>query len=591
MRRLKIKAVYWVDDENSVPAEQDSERLISAFADAFVAGDEAERKTSLATLLKSDSMRDVGQQIQRIGKSDDDDLAKTERVIAELRKFLGTVTDPKAILLEMLQKLPGPLSPQEKEELTKLFRETDDLPWSWAALSFSSWNNAYKNILNRHSVDEAALLIVDLQNGREATSLDGYEVLKQVAMAGVSRLSCHVIVLTSACSSKEEFRSGRKLTEDIFDGAQDKRVPVFVVSKSRFSDEQNGDAMVSAFANVLARADLSLLHLQLSREVHDHLVSSLDIAANALDRLTIEELMFAVTHTSTEEGVPEIETLARITAIAQREAFQRAIVESASLRQTLIELRNAEISIDRSHLSDDRQIIQLRFAELYDKPEAVNGLFSAIAPGDLYSVRQMQSKPTGEGGLPDDAVEAREDIYVLVANACDLMLRPTGERNLAVGILLRLNEGASKSPFSFELPHLDLIPLSGSSVKSLDLRQFVAVPLELLDLCWTSSDGTCSWSNAEPDGLLPKLIKSQRERYNILLEYFSGAKREDLSALAFPLAASCEIVVEGDERVARATFGVRRVGRLSYAHASQLVHRFAGAFGRPSAEHDFAKHK
>jgi hypothetical protein len=590
MQKLCISAVYWIDDENAANAELDIEKLASAFADALVAADAVEAKAALAPFLSEAKTRRVGNQLLTVSQDEAADLASRLEQISDLLRSAGglqQLADPAATLVQGLRKLPGPLRAAEKAALIELFKGEAKVDWHWRPLSFTKWAEGGLDVVKSHTPESPVLVIVDLQNTSEATAADGTTVLSELAAAELDRKACHVIVLTSECKTEEEFRRGRKLTEDFFAAGPAKRVPVFVLSKTRFLRNENDPRtiMADAFASILERADLSLVHLQFAEIMRAHFVRSIDIAFNALDRVTIEELMYAVTHTSKEEGVSEIETLVRLMNIAQRESFQQAIASSDALRTTILALRSAELSIDRAQLESDVEIAKLRCAELYDKPEVINKLYSALSPGDLFVVHS--ERPSVENHRATE-----ERVYVLVANACDLMLRGSASRRLNTGLLLRLDDADSKDrSFSFALPHLEFTGLPNVGRREIELREYVAVKLSVLDLCWTNDSGKCSWDPALIEEVSNKLLPSQKGRLTALRAEYGQLGAAEIAALARPLEMVHTETLDEHGRVQAVEFHARRIGRLSHGHAAQLTSRFTGVFGRPSAEHDFSKQK
>jgi hypothetical protein len=593
MTKLRISAVYWVDDENAVSAELDLNKLTEAYVEALVNGKDADVKAAMSSFLAVSAHRRSANEILGIASgTEEDEASKFERILALLGPLLEKVEDPMKALVDGIKKLPGPLRGAEREALISLFQQDGQANWSWKPLSFTKWTQEGKTVLEAHSPEQPVLFVIDLQNGSEATAANGLSVLHDVAAAALDRKTCHLIVLTSECKTEEEFRKGRKLTEDYFTTGPSKRLPVFAMSKNRFANNTNeiNVSMASAFSNVLQRADLSLTHLDFAEIMRQHFVDSIEITFNALDRVTIEELMYAVTHTSREEGVSEVETLVRLMNIAQRESFQQAIVESERLRSTILTLRAADLSIDRAQLESDKEIVKLRSAELYDKPEVINKLFSALSPGDIFLVQSKGPAPlVAEGTVAAEPAHLTE-LYVLVANACDLMMRSDGERHLDTGILLKLDEPSKgEGSFKFTLPHLEFTNVPGTTSKQIELRKYTSVPLSILDLCWTNEIGECIWSAdlSKKDG--NNLLKSQRFRIAAISAELLQLPVDEVLLHSTPLKAVCTIEKDDQGQLAKVTYGVRRVGRLSHAHAAQLNSRFTSVFGRPSAEHDFSK--
>lgn len=590
MTQLKVSTVYWIDDENAEGNELSLVKLSNGFVTALVEATEADAKAAMGIFLKEKALRPKANSVLEILKNEgEDEESKIDRVAPILQELTGSIENAASSLAEALKKLPGPLGEAERDALKTLFNGSE-AKWKWNTLSFTKWGTEGKQTLGQHKDGDSILLVVDLQNTSEQTAANGQTVLSDVATAAIDRKACHLIVLTSECEIGDEFRKGRKLTDEFFT-AKPQRIPVFALSKNRFSSsaETLPDHMVKAFVNALERANLSLVQLEFAGLMRKHFEASIDVAFNALETVTIEELAFAVMRTSQEEGASETETLVRIMNIAQREEFQIAIANSPEIRSTILKLRSASLPIEKKDLETDSELLKLRCAELYDKPEVVNSLYSPLSPGDLFIIQTTTLK-LDENGERREVPVIAEELYVLVANACDLMLRKDGTRRLETGMLLRVDEPGKQieRQFRFELRHLEFTGVSGSSTKQIELRAYKSVPLALLDLCWTNTEGQCTWIPSG-ESIFEYLLGSQKSRLEILNAEYSELAAADFSSMSGPI----KIIVKTDEtaerKVSSAKFSVRRVGRLSDQHAAQLVSRFTGVFGRPSEEHDFSQ--
>lgn len=590
MSQLNVGAVYWVDDENAEGAELSLEKLSTGFLTAIVAASENDARAAMSAFLSVGGLKARARSILAIQKNEDEDEhSKIGRMTPILHELVEEIDDAPSVLASALKKLPGPLGEAEREALKTLFNG-DGATWKWNTLSFTRWGTEGKQALGQHADGKSILLVVDLQNTSEQTAANGQSVLSDVAAAAINRNACHLIVLTSECEMADEFRKGRRLTDEFFK-SKPQRIPVFALSKNRFSNsaEALSDHMIAAFVNALERANLSLIQLEFAGLMRQHFQASIEVAFNALETVTIEELAFAVMRTSQEEGVSETETLVRIMNIAQREEFQLAIANSADLRSIILKLRSASLPIKKRDLESDSELLKLRCAELYDKPEVVNSLYSPLSPGDLFVIKSSAMK-IDEAGKNTQEVVTTEQLYVLAANACDLMLREDGTRRLETGMLLRVDEPGKQieKQFKFELKHLDFTGVGGSQTKQIELRTYRSIPLSLLDLCWRNDTGNCTWS--EPEKVLSdNLRESQKKRLEILDAEYSQFTSGDFSSMARPIKIDFSVDENPDNKIRSAQFGVRRVGRLSNTHAAQLVSRFTGVFGRPSEEHDFSQ--
>lgn len=589
MSQLNVSAVYWIDDENAEGSELSLEKLSDGFASALVNVTEAEAKAAMGIFLKDNALRPKASAILEILRNEGEgEESKIDRITPVLQELTGSIENAASSLAAALRKLPGPLGEAERGALKTLFNGSEE-KWKWNTLSFTKWVAEGKQALDQHKDGDSILLVIDLQNTSEQTAANGQTVLSDVATAGIDRKACHLIVLTSECDVTDEFRKGRKLTDEFFK-AKPQRIPVFALSKNRFT--KSGDElphhMVAAFVNALERANLSLVQLEFAGLMRKHFRDSIEVAFNALETVTIEELAFAVMRTSQEEGASETETLVRIMNIAQREEFQLAIANSQEIRSTILKLRSANLPIQKQDLESDSELLKLRCAELYDKPEVVNSLYCPLSPGDLFII-QTETPKIDNNGKRTGELEVAEGLYVLAANACDLMLRKNGTRRLETGMLLHVDEPGQQNPkqFRFELRHLEFTGASGSPTKQIELRAYKSLPLSLLDLCWTNYEGQCTWAPPK-DSLFENLRGSQKTRLAKLNAEYAELTAADFASMARPMNIRVTTDETDGNKVSAVKFAVRRVGRLNDQHAAQLVNRFTGVFGRPSEEHDFS---
>lgn len=295
MSQLKVSAVYWIDDENAEGSELSLEKLSNGFVTALVEACEADAKAAMGLFLKDKNLRTKANNVLDILKSEEeDDDSKINRITPILQNLIEGVANATNSLAEALRKLPSPLGEAERGALKTLFNSSE-AKWKWNTLSFTKWGTEGKQTLSQHKDDDSILLVIDLQNTSEQTAANGQTVLSDVATAGIDRKACHLIVLTSECEIADEFRKGRKLTDEFFT-AKPQRIPVFALSKNRFSNSANAlsDHMVAAFVNALERANLSLVQLEFADLMRQHFQNSIEVAFNALETVTIEELAFAV---------------------------------------------------------------------------------------------------------------------------------------------------------------------------------------------------------------------------------------------------------------------------------------------------------
>jgi hypothetical protein len=585
LQRLRIESIYWIDDENASDAELDVDKLARLVATALVEANDGQRKIAIGELKKqSVKARSLGDTLHNRLSSGDEDVVDsvTELIVSRIS---DCVDEPKAVLVRMHDSLPRVLNAKEREGLVSIFSNGDG--WTWTALSFAKWQEQHAAILEQHSVKERpALLIVDLQNTREASAISGSQIIEQWAQrlsTSHDSMAIYVVALTSSYKEDEEVIQGRRLTKNAFGEANAKpSLPVLVLSKGRLADRAGKldieERLVSAFSGALSRLRAFTLHEELAALLHKLFTDSTSEAFRVLKELSIEEMLLSVSTSSFIEGASEIDTLVRMASIAQRQSLLVGLVQQSALRQALIELRGLQVEqtarVSTKDLDSADGLGKLRCSEFHDPAQVVNSLLSAVTTGDIYEIVAA-----------DDSTE----YCILVSNACDLMLRGiTGQRKLEEGLLARLESGYSEdSDHSFRMVTFPPGSVLAGKQFTVNLLRMSVIPLTILDLCWSNDRGECVWTRDQNPSDTFALLPAQRLRYGLIDDELRALSNEKLSAYA-PGIDRQVVYVDATSERQRIAFGVRRIGRLSSRFATELSAKLAHAIGRSVREHDFS---
>lgn len=601
MDELQISAVYWIDDDNvdwkDIPADQ----LPSRFAEALVDATDGQIKEISNVLSKGMTGNPVGK-LRKLGRQDgEDEDTYVERVTTTVQSIASQHAEFIQRLRQIDNQLPQPIPTSDKEALCSLFSPGDTVPWEWNKWSFVDWGNHWKKILRDLPENKVFLFIIDLQNKDKTAGIDGRSILAALAESQMPRSMLHVLVLTTECDQAAEFRLGRELTQTIFSSSAPLQLPVFAMSKDRLRQREDGSSTVgTSIAEGLSRICLSSQHMRLKELLSDTFAQAVVDAFSCLESLTLEEFMYAVTHRSESEGVPEIDTLLRIIGIEQRRQLQRKVISNEEVQAVLTRIRGSGLSISKTELLTDKAIQDLRSAELYDPAEVVNGLRSPISPGDLFEVRAWG--------------DCQASLYCLVGNFCDISLRGDGTRKAEVALMLpvlKLADGGDGERLRYRLEKIDTIIPKEIVADGLQLNCFRAIDFAILDLCWTNDGGYCRWSSGLEVETRRKLSPGQNNRFTCIDAYFRNAT-DKASLLSVRSTLGCNVQfkdcapvreklswlrrvlsrvgrqTEGKKAFAAIDFGLRRAGRLSHSHASHLVAEFSDAIGRASRAHDFS---
>jgi len=589
LSRLDVSAVYWIDDENASEDELDINKLVSAVAESLGDATKDQQRAALDVIKKrpgvTTELRQVASSLGNALSSGDvttiadniEDILQT-KLAAQLQDM-----ELKQVLSSMLRELPQPLAPHEKEALSATFLPQTEGAWSWHPLSFSKWSADHGSILNKHCDEtKRALLVVDLQNTRETSGTSGLDILNQwaVVLRNCQRKDAVIVVaLTGMVKPEGELRESRRLTSKLFDGDVP-GLPVFVLSKERLradGEDATVERAMEAITHILSRMRACQIHSNLAQCFESLFADSVKQAFATLQQLSIEELLFSVSSSSFQEGAHEVDTLVRMASIAQRQALLNGLSADTEIQSNLIELRGLGVeNVKRSQLDDVDGLEDLRSSELHDPGEIVNALLSPISAGDIFE-------------FSDATSDGLNSYFVLIANACDLILRnSTGKRKLLNGLLLPLSfnssDDADDSSVKFVTNFPKGSPLHGKKAW-VDLRYYLTIPLDVLDLCWSNKEGACKWSKSSAVSLDLNLLPAQKLRYE---EISNGFEKASAAALAKLTPTPYRSILRSDGQLVSVDFGIRRISRFANSLTFELVQKTARALSRPPVAHDYS---
>lgn len=607
MEELQISSVYWIDDDNTEWKDLPADDLPDRFAEALSDATTEQQRTVVKALEKNLNGSKIVSRLRKLPRADDEDEDTfIERVSSSIRSMAVEEGNLIANLYDIGNLIPQPISSTDKTELCSLFDPATTVPWKWNRWSFVDWSRDGKKQLADHTEKEPWLFIIDLQNKDKSVGVDGRSILSVLAASNLPREAIHILVLTSECKQDGEFKLGRELTQAYFDAAAPIQLPVFVMAKARLMGRGNEPSAVPiSIAEGLSRICVSSQHKRLKELLANVFTDAVADAFSSLERLTLEEFMYAVTHRSESEGVPEIDTLLRIIGIEQRRKLLQAVISNDEVKRVLTRIRGSGLSIAKSELASDKAIEDLRIAELYDPSAVVNMLRSPISPGDLFAVEtKNNSQPFS--------------MYCLVGNFCDVSLRRNGSRKAEIGLLLPLEvlkPGKGSERLQYPLEKLEAIMPAGVTANGLPLHSFKSIDFAILDLCWTNNDGYCRWSTSLRNENKERFGPSQTARLEILDNFFRLATdKSPLLSIRATLGSNVRYIEQARARTlprrdknrpcrfsqeikgqpptsmafSSVDFGMKRIGRLSHSHASHLVAEFTDALGRASRAHDFS---
>lgn len=633
IRALGFTTIYWVDDDNAKPEDIESEKLLGEVVDAVAKQGVEGLKSAMgkAPANWKDELTKLKKFLEANEKKASDARVDMGAPIDKaLRALANDSDDPGAALAPMLSAMSGKLSDEERSALDQVFKPTAD-QYAWKPLSFSDWGSQRDTILESHDEQTPALVLLDQQNTRDKSSLNGIQILQEVFARPERSRAFKFLVVTNTCTPDTEFEHAASLIRDLPNIDKGIRSPLFAMSKQRISrsvlnakrqaeaaanetvaaagrdqagvvahalkggadagsqqiavltdlaaqqvvmavsvearstetETNEGSPLTQDFTDFLSRLKVSLLNQQLTEKARSILLGAMDAAFTRLSEITLHEFMFAVTNSSPEEGVSELDTLLRLIGIEQRAALLEQVHSDTGILSTLQQIRDYRVTVRRKDLTSSPELATLRSKEVFSLGSAINRLAQPIALGDIFKFVNCEGK---------------NRYFVLLANECDLMLRSKGDRAAKTLLLAELTDAALDLRIGAELVY----PWHEQpTLKTVSLNKVMSVPAEILDLCWTNILGKCEW-RARKNYRTMHLLESQANRLSSLAELFSSKEERGriMRKSPFYLGAS-------DSRDGITNFNLTRVTRINAPYAQGLLSKLGYVLSRPSYEHNF----
>ncbi|MDR7047760.1 hypothetical protein J2X54_000195 [Duganella sp. 3397] len=606
VKSLKFTTVYWVDDEHAKDTDVGLPGLITLLVDriaildskkvsALISAFDEVARPPLQVLAK-----DWDKHEKNLKADKDSDFDTVLSCESAIKKAIELQADNAiAKVQNALAALPGALSSRQKEIMATIFSQLPETV-ELKPISFSDWARDKSNILLKHDSTNTALFLLDQQNVVEVGAPDGKSVVADIIGAAKEKIDTfHILMVTSLCEKDGEHKHATKFLNELnennsTDGNERMNglaqvsldVPLFAMSKSRLNkiDVADLEAAKLEFEHLLVdyfvRIKLSNLSKQFAVETKEHLKSAVEEAYKKLRRMSLEEFMYAVAGSPRSEGVSELDALVRMLAVEQRRALTEQIVNHDSVRKLLGEMRGLSIPFDSlKDLASGEGLIALRHSEAFEPAISLNSLLQPITSGDIFTCSLTRK-------IDEETIVENRD-FVLVSNACDLMLRgDTGKRKLAhQAILLPLIKSKSSDDV-FKLP----CPLTNDSNGAVWFSDIYTVPLEVLDLCSYRSDGKAIWEKGAYAKLGRNLLESQIKRAKEIESILSEGTICNIVKKSSAMMA-ISIKPGEDKKAISANFSIQRISRLTPPIAGELVHKFSVFMGRPALDYDYSTNR
>jgi hypothetical protein len=288
----------------------------------------------------------------------------------------------------------------------------------------------------------------------------------------------------------------------------------------------------------------------------------------------------------------------RALTASMSESFRRLFSVNAATRENerrLRSLRDVPLDIDATHHHQNLEIF--RRLEVWESEDLVNQGYSPLACGDVF---EMEAQ--------DGALAHR---FILLAQPCDVTLRPKGDRDAEAGFMVLLKPLATIDT----RPNQKQIPLPfllDGKQWVCELRKTTSIRLDLLDLVSYRPDGRLKYDYGQvvPDWLLPGQVKSGNSVFSALKNAYDarsatkGAPANEIKDSRCQLTLSARgpfqhiahgsfvDAKEGESYVTGGfTWNLRRVGRVRMPYASALLGSYLAVVDRDAFDLDYLKPK
>ena len=451
--------------------------------------------------------------------------------------------------------------------------------------------------------------VVDL-NESGGSSTRGLDML-QALWTGNSKGTA--FILTHETDISGEARIEQALREKLLETSPDLGglgLPVCVIAKERLLDKaEDADGMAAALRVGVKRAGLRRSMHEVLARARGKLHAAIDQAALNLLTVPPEQLESHVFERGYKEGVSELHVVERaITAHLGKEAreFFGSDDQVISSTQRLRSLR--AIPLDAVAASPEPYLAAFREAEVWEEEELLNRALTPIACGDVFELD------------PDEqATKASKQKFILLGQPCDISLRPSeSKRQQDIAFLVPLKvkpptteadqKGGKKEKDDVKKPPLPFM-LRGEQWLC-DFRSTTVVRLSILDLASFRTDGRVRIDDGHTAS--PALLPAQQKVYGdrttpvsdaladpslrpadakvslgLQLTFASTDAFKHIFSPVFVDASTTKANGKTTTRPKRATWRLRRCGRVRMPYAAALLDLYTSVMSRQAFDLDF----
>ncbi|OUL98270.1 hypothetical protein [Variovorax sp. JS1663] len=582
LKLLGSTRVIWIDDRFATASAAELTDLLTEHAD-------------VAVDLCPEPMKGA---LRKIADTDDTGNHELEQAVANL-----TVRERISLLRQVQLKLEdngtADLSDEQIESVCTHLAIAKEDRWP-----FDTAEGAMLE-LAKNTGDTGISYIIDLNDAQGAAgNTRGLDLLKALHGAGSKATA---LLLTHYATKSNEAEKELELRNALSPEGPLDVSPVCVIAKERLYPIGEADSTVEGRDGVVAQAlRIAIKRAGLRRNVHEvlvrvqsHIEKAFKTASNDLLEVPPEQLDEYAIGRAYAEGVSELHVVERALTASMSESFRHLFSVDAATRENERRLRSLRVvPLDIDATIHHQKLETFRKLEVWESEDLVNKGCSPLACGDVFEVDP-------QGG-------ALAQRFILLAQPCDVTLRPNGDRDAEAGFLVLLKPLATiDSPPNQKQIRLPFL-LDGKQWVC-ELRKTTSIRLDLLDLVSYRPDGRLlyDYGQAVPEWLLPGQMVSGRSAFKALKDAHDarsavkGSPAKDVKDSRCQLTLSAkgpfQHIAHGSFIEAKAakgeapgvtggfTWNLRRVGRVRMPYASALLGSYLAVVDRDAFDLDYLK--
>lgn len=547
-------------------------RKVVIIDDAFSASPEIENLIA-SCLAISNSDETVKLRSHEYLRGIDFDVGDQDVLAIDLRKAISDLdANKRQVLGAFLTDLSDGNIDFESDSRNQL--ESILEPYSPQFLSLSDWKSKKNELLSTASISETLFLFdQDMSHGGGGEQ-EGIQIIAEL-LGTQTQPQLFCALLTHTVQPDYEYEKIESLSQE--HRLEEHKDRLVVISKGHLQKD------LRAFAFRLKRVAVAPKCRQLKMAVGLVIEQAIQEAKKSIESLNVYDFEQIVFQSSYLEGIWEPDTLIRLFNLFHRCKARELAVSNTDIIKAAEAIRNVVEIPYKPADAPKSSSTAIRRLEFFEKGDYINSHHLPIELGDIFQ------KGT-----------SNKNLYVLIGQPCDLMVRSEGKRSgckeaILAEICAKRN---AMNEMWFELPCFNQDDHTSSWVK---FRDTVAVPLMVLDLAVFNKAGECKVSLADINpGVLSQswkkrlvVLKADYQNFFDRFERFTSSLKgpktnEALGNIQRSFLGGGDFASPSFDLMGKEVkFNLKRVGRLREPLASSMLRRYSLYLSRDAFEHDF----